>query len=389
MYLKIITLLIFVGVTVSGFVMSPFDGKCVDDAYPPKDSFVIPNMIINLDLPAHDRWKEVAVKYKDSMKNLIGVLKNLVKSIHKVGELIIDIIDKEFEKIIPTFPAPYADELVGMADYSGINRGEIVLYNIFYEIFTVCTSIIAEDKNGELFHARNLDFGLFMGWDIKNHTWAITEALRPMIMNLDFQKNNKTIFKSVNFAGYIGVLTGVKPGVISLTLNERFDIEGGYIGIIKWLMGQRIGKWSGFLTRDTLASATSYEMAKDMLSKSKLLAPVYFILGGTKSKEGCVITRSVKKSLDIWEMSAAGGWYILETNYDHWKLPLFIDDRRTPANFCMNKITQNNLTMSGIYNVLSTKPVRNKLTTYTALMQAKTGYLETHIQNCPDPCWPW
>ena len=26
--------------------------------------------------------------------------------------------------------------------------GEVVLYNIFYEIFTVCTSIIAEDKTG-------------------------------------------------------------------------------------------------------------------------------------------------------------------------------------------------------------------------------------------------
>ena len=27
--------------------------------------------------------------------------------------------------------------------------GEVVLYNIFYEVFTVCTSIVAEDKTGE------------------------------------------------------------------------------------------------------------------------------------------------------------------------------------------------------------------------------------------------
>lgn len=26
--------------------------------------------------------------------------------------------------------------------------GEIVIFNIFYEIFTVCTSIVAEDKTG-------------------------------------------------------------------------------------------------------------------------------------------------------------------------------------------------------------------------------------------------
>lgn len=28
--------------------------------------------------------------------------------------------------------------------------GEVVLYNIFYEVFTVCTSIVAEDKTGAL-----------------------------------------------------------------------------------------------------------------------------------------------------------------------------------------------------------------------------------------------
>ena len=29
--------------------------------------------------------------------------------------------------------------------------GEVVLYNIFYEIFTVCTSIVAEDKTGNCY----------------------------------------------------------------------------------------------------------------------------------------------------------------------------------------------------------------------------------------------
>lgn len=35
-----------------------------------------------------------------------------------------------------------------------------------------------------------------------------------------------------------------------------------------------------------------------------------------------------------------GRWYVLETNYDHWEKPFFLDDRRTPAMKCMNKITQ-------------------------------------------------
>ena len=35
--------------------------------------------------------------------------------------------------------------------------------NIFYEVFTVCTSILAQAGDGTLYHGRNLDFGLFMG----------------------------------------------------------------------------------------------------------------------------------------------------------------------------------------------------------------------------------
>lgn len=39
--------------------------------------------------------------------------------------------------------------------------GEIVIFNIFYEIFTVCTSIVAEDKTGNV--SQNGAFG-FVLW---------------------------------------------------------------------------------------------------------------------------------------------------------------------------------------------------------------------------------
>ena len=30
-----------------------------------------------------------------------------------------------------------------------IFAGEVILYNIFYEVFTVCTSVVAQDSSGE------------------------------------------------------------------------------------------------------------------------------------------------------------------------------------------------------------------------------------------------
>ena len=39
----------------------------------------------------------------------------------------------------------------------------VFIYNIFYELFTVCTSIVSQDSAGKMYHVRNLDFGLFLG----------------------------------------------------------------------------------------------------------------------------------------------------------------------------------------------------------------------------------
>uniref|UniRef100_A0A4W3J6G5 Acid ceramidase n=1 Tax=Callorhinchus milii TaxID=7868 RepID=A0A4W3J6G5_CALMI len=265
-----------------------------------------------------------------------------------------------------------------------------MFFNVFYEIFTVCTSLVAEDTTGKLYHARNLDFGLFLGWDIKKHSWEIPEYLRPLTVNLDFQRNNKTIFKSTNFAGYVGMLTGMRPGIFTLTMNERFNIDGGYIGIIEWILGKRDGFWMSFLTRSVLENATSYAQAKDQLTNTKMLAPAYFILGGNRSGEGCVITRSRKACLDVWELDLKhGSWYVLETNYDRWKDPLFLDNRRTPAMKCLNETTQKKISLPAIYDVLSTKPVLNKLTTYTTLMEVSSGTFEAYLRDCPDPCIPW
>lgn len=41
-------------------------------------------------------------------------------------------------------------------------------------------------------------------------------------------------------------------------------------------------------------------------------------------------------SLDIKK----GTWYVIETNYDRWKPPLVLDNRRTPAMKCLNQTSQ-------------------------------------------------
>lgn len=57
------------------------------------------------------------------------------------------------------------------------------------------------------------------------------------MVNLDFQRNNKTVFKSTNFAGYIGMVSGVKPvsmggGLVNLLimLHTFFLLSSSALG---------------------------------------------------------------------------------------------------------------------------------------------------------------
>uniref|UniRef100_A0AAY4AAL9 Acid ceramidase n=1 Tax=Denticeps clupeoides TaxID=299321 RepID=A0AAY4AAL9_9TELE len=335
---------------------------------------------VDLDLPPSKRWAAIMMEKRSDVVKMIDEIKDLADALVPSGKLI------DLPLIVDTLPYPFNEELRGVAAASGVPLGEIALFNLFYEVFTVCTSIVAEDTTGNLIHARNLDFGLFLGWDVKNKSWLITEKLKPLVVNVDFRRKNSTVFKSTSFAGYVGILTGIRPHAFTLTINERFSIDGGYIGILEWLLHHRDAMWMGFLTRSVLENATSYEEAKNSLSQTKLLAPAYYILGGNQTGQGCIITRSRTESLINLKMNR---WYVLETNYDHWKDPLFLDDRRTPAMKCMNQTTQANISIKTMYDVLSTKPVLNKLTTYTTMMEASTGKLEAYIRDCPSPCMPW
>ena len=44
----------------------------------------------------------------------------------------------------------------------------------------------------------------------------------------------------------------------------------------------------------------------------------------------------------MWEMQSIKQhpWFILQTNYDHWNMPLPVDDRRSVADRCMSNMTQ-------------------------------------------------
>ncbi len=113
-----------------------------------------------------------------------------------------------------------------------------------------------------------------------------------------------------------------------------------------------------------MENADSYDEAVKMLQKRHLIAGAYYIVGGVRPNQGVVITRNQMRTVDTWRLNSTSTrsdkWYLLETNYDHWKEVPIDDDRRTPGRKAMNDITQANINMNTLMDVMSIWPVCNK-----------------------------
>lgn len=71
-----------------------------------------------------------------------------------------------------------------------------------------CTSIVAQDPNGNVFHGRNMD-------------WNLPNNLRNLTVQADFVKNGTVIFTADVTTGFVGIVTGVSKYGFSLSINER------------------------------------------------------------------------------------------------------------------------------------------------------------------------
>lgn len=267
--------------------------------YPPPASTALVWQTVNLDLPPQDRWTEIVTPLATAIETMILELVDLIPQ--PLRTKVMAAIDANASRWCDNFPAPYGDEIRGIAKATGIDLGLIVLFNIAYEIEGGCTSIVAQDSNGQLLHGRNLDFGLFFGWDKVNHTWALTELLRPLLFNVRFVSQGQVVMNSTYFAGYVGLLTGYKTGGFSITVDTRFD-RNLWKGLFKWLEGDYTAQFLSFTTRSVMMNAASYADALVALNDTVMVGPSYIILGGVKPGEGAVITREGALSLHLWTL---------------------------------------------------------------------------------------
>lgn len=155
---------------------APYTEKCIvglENHYDPSQT-QIPWYTVDLDAAPIERWTKISKNLAPQIQEILNALKNLTDEFF--GGKIFKWVDDHMKNWDAILPQPYQDEIKGISAATGIPLGEIVLYNLFYDLANFCTSIVAEDPMGNIFHARNMDFGEFMGWNIKTHEWKVTEA---------------------------------------------------------------------------------------------------------------------------------------------------------------------------------------------------------------------
>jgi acid ceramidase len=257
----------------------------------------------------------------------------------------------------------------------------LLAFNLGYEIMGACTSVVAQDTAGHMFHGRNLDFGLFLGTDTTNSTtgfqWTNTDLLRQITVLTDFTRGGQVLYSSVTYIGYVGLLTGVRKNGVTVTVDTRFDDNLDQF-LKAWLadpadeaslLAQALR-----LQIEEEAIGSNYEAYVSKLGATRLVGPAYAIIGGPAVGQGVVLTiqPNASEPLDTWRITDADAlpgdaaqadkFYVLETNYDHWEEPPKIDNRVSSAYDCMdNVITKEGVSKDSIYSMLAALPNRNRL----------------------------
>ncbi|KAF1997050.1 hypothetical protein P154DRAFT_525210 [Amniculicola lignicola CBS 123094] len=172
-------------------------------------SDVPPIYIIDLSLPPSQRYVEVAKDFKLILQNLSSIFDDLLEEVnlpkrtfHWICRILLHRLHSKEQ----------TEELRGISKVIDIPMYLLIAYNVLLDLFMGCTSggIVVKEpgQRRKMLHFRTLDWGM--------------PELRKVIIQFEYKNktDGPTIARSIGYAGFVGILTGARPG-LSLSLNFR------------------------------------------------------------------------------------------------------------------------------------------------------------------------
>lgn len=171
-----------------------------------------PRFVIDLSLPPEQRYLEVCAVFNQEVNGLTPLFDEVVGGmLYRVPLIWVHLVCRLLLRRV--HDGDENRELKGISKATGVPMYLLVCFNVLLDLFMGCSSggaaVKDEEKGGtKMLHFRTLDWGM--------------PSLRKVVIQLDFKTSHDgpIVASSLTYAGYVGVLTGVRMHM-SLSLNFR------------------------------------------------------------------------------------------------------------------------------------------------------------------------
>ncbi|KAF7309515.1 NAAA-beta domain-containing protein [Mycena indigotica] len=166
---------------------------------------------VDLSLPPEQRYNEICVDYKAQLAGVIPIYQQLLSVTG--APRFLDLLARTLLRRVHS--SEESREIRGIARATGVPLHLVVAFNTFLDLFSGCSSggaLVSDAADGQtraIVHFRGLD------WEM--------EPLRRLLICVDYVRDSQVVARAVTYAGYVGVLTGVRYS-LSISLNYRVRI---------------------------------------------------------------------------------------------------------------------------------------------------------------------
>lgn len=334
---------------------------------------------INLDLEPEERFKELVLDHKNYIKVVVQALRLMFSG--KKAQQFLNATNPSDE---------HRREMEGIASALGLKYKDALMANFFYELDECtgaapeewrsvmsrsCTGIVSQGSDGTIYHSRNMDY---------------PPPFAPLQYIGTFMKGGKVLFKGTSFAATIGMGGNcMVPGKWSAEINARDSHKAS----LKEAIDHASKGWVGYpvLLRQGCEHGGDFEAGVKYLSETPMISAGYLTVAGVAPGEGAILTRNASGTdTDILRLKDGHPtdkpWYLIQTNYEHWKPAPKGDDRRDNGIKSMEAVGPSKVSLDTLWGVMSdegkgsgTRGVYNQATVSTQMVIPATSEFHSYM----------
>ncbi|KAJ7460731.1 beta subunit of N-acylethanolamine-hydrolyzing acid amidase-domain-containing protein [Mycena latifolia] len=167
-----------------------------------------PTYRVDLSAPPGERYREICSDFKPYLADIVPIYDDLLEL--TATPRLLNFLAKSLLRRVHS--SEETKEIRGISKLTGVPLHLVVAFNTFLDLFSGCSSGGARVTDAGTGHASGVVHFRGLDWEM--------EPLRKLIICVDYVRDGHVVARAVTYAGYVGVLTGVRSG-LSLSLNYR------------------------------------------------------------------------------------------------------------------------------------------------------------------------